>query len=819
MPPRCMLVTRDTCGLDIFSELPSKSLESCCCEATLNPFPIETRSESQIRHNPMATVPPTPVRTSARASYSCIRCSERKVKCDRQRPCSACTKHNADCVYSTFKSARRQHKRVKVQVLAERIDQYEALLQKHGIDKNQCQVPPVQHAVETPNDMHALQQNLSNQHLSGMTSTNNTTHSPSLQIPTPSSDTTLSNKSKPQDDQEHLKFVENSLWRRVVEESHDPDNIVHHSGTSSNVSESDDEHGFVFNYPRKSKEGPRFPPPDVMHYMWEAFVDNFDPLTKVVHVPTFRPAIEKAIASERNIPQNLQVLMFSIFGAAVLTLKDKHCQERFHETRRSMLSRYTAATEAALSRAKFMATTSLVVLQALVIHIYAVRDIYEPRAVWTLTGIAIRIAQILALDRDGSSLGLSLFDTEIRRRLWWQLKSHDFRAAELCGLAKFRDIDTGAESTKWPSNLDDKDLHPGMLSLESTKTGLTDAAFVACKFEMTQFAALRIASFRKQGKEPSQWNLDTPSSDRGETQASAETLEETIEIKYMRYCDPSQPLHLVLLLVGRYGLNIVAFLRNHPRRWATMTHVPLTERTAVWDRSIKLLEQYNMLLSNPLIERFAWHAPYFQQWHAYIHVLDTLYADPLRSDASKTWQLIESIYENTPELGSDLKKPIHVAIGNLCLRAYSARETASSINNMYLPPTPSFIQSLRRRREVAKDRREARKARTDQKDGENTSGLHAAQGPVAGHWNIQDAIQFPPDSAEIELPSLGLNIPTDPDPFDFFDGFENDPNTYMDLDFGMPEDFNMENPAPEPIDWKQWDTWLANSNVMRPSGP
>lgn len=95
-----------------------------------------------------------------------------------------------------------------------------------------------------------------------------------------------------------------------------------------------------------------------------------------------------------------------------------------------------------------MATTSLIVLQALVIHLYSIRDVYEPRAVWTLTGVAVRIAQALGLDRDGTVLGLSLFDTEIRRRILWQLKSHDFRTAELRDLAKFRDIGTGPESTE-----------------------------------------------------------------------------------------------------------------------------------------------------------------------------------------------------------------------------------------------------------------------------------------------------------------------------------------------------------------------------------
>ncbi|QRC98949.1 hypothetical protein JI435_063030 [Parastagonospora nodorum SN15] len=356
------------------------------------------------------------------------------------------------------------------------------------------------------------------------------------------------------------------------------------------------------------KDKSRFPPTHVMHQLWEAFVENFDPLTKIVHVPSLRPVVERAIGDVTNIPRNLEALISAILGAGILSLKDRDCQQRFGETRRSMLSKYSSATEAALSRAKFMATTSLVVLQALVIHLYSVRDVYEPRTVWTLTGVAVRIAQGLSLDRDGTTLGLSPFDTEIRRRIWWQLKSHDFRTAELCGLAKFRDIETSPESTKWPSNIGGNDLHPKMSSLEITSTGLTDAAFVAFKFEMTKFAAGRISIFRKRGIDSSQWNLDIPGNDKEEIQTSAETLREALEMKYLRYCDPSQPLHLVLLLVGRYGMNIVTFLTHHPRRWAKMEHVTPTERVLVWDGSIKLLDQYSMMQSNPIIQQFAWHA-------------------------------------------------------------------------------------------------------------------------------------------------------------------------------------------------------------------
>lgn len=307
--------------------------------------------------------------------------------------------------------------------------------------------------------------------------------------------------------------------------------MEHSTNDASDLEASDDEFDFVVNSQMKPKSRFRHPPPERMHQLWQIFIENVDPLTKVVHVPTLRSGIQKAASNIGTIPRSFEALMFAIYSAAVMTLKEDECMQNFCEPRKSLLSRYISATEAALARAKFMGTTNLVVLQALVLHLLSVRDIYEPRAVWTLTGVAVRIAQGMGLDRDGLFLGLPPFEVEMRRRIWWMLKWHDFRAAELCGLAKYRDLDTGAECTKWPTNVNDDQLYPGMPSLPAESKILTDMVYVAMRFELTKFAAGRIGSFRQQGKDPSQWNLHNSGSDKANMDGPLRELEEVLETK------------------------------------------------------------------------------------------------------------------------------------------------------------------------------------------------------------------------------------------------------------------------------------------------
>ena len=74
---------------------------------------------------------------SSRPTYSCVRCSDRKVRCDRQYPCGACLKHNVQCLFRMPPSPRRKKKRVKEGTLRDKLVRYEVLLQKLGVDPNE----------------------------------------------------------------------------------------------------------------------------------------------------------------------------------------------------------------------------------------------------------------------------------------------------------------------------------------------------------------------------------------------------------------------------------------------------------------------------------------------------------------------------------------------------------------------------------------------------------------------------------------------------------------------------------------------------------
>jgi hypothetical protein len=93
--------------------------------------------------------PPSPKITRG---HSCILCQQRKVKCDRQKPCSNCIKARAECVPSAPTVPRRRRRKFTEQDLASRLRRYEHLLKKNGIkieeDEDAPEDPPEPSTVE-----------------------------------------------------------------------------------------------------------------------------------------------------------------------------------------------------------------------------------------------------------------------------------------------------------------------------------------------------------------------------------------------------------------------------------------------------------------------------------------------------------------------------------------------------------------------------------------------------------------------------------------------------------------------------------------------
>ncbi len=89
----------------------------------------------------------------------------------------------------------------------------------------------------------------------------------------------------------------------------------------------------------------------------------------------------------------------------------------------------------------------------------------------------------MGLHRDGELLGLPPFETEMRRRIWWQIILIDTVYALMSGLGQ--SLLPRSWDTRQPNNIHDADLYPTMTTLQP-RNGPTDMIYCLVCYEMAK---------------------------------------------------------------------------------------------------------------------------------------------------------------------------------------------------------------------------------------------------------------------------------------------------------------------------------------------
>ena len=125
----------------------------------------------------------------------------------------------------------------------------------------------------------------------------------------------------------------------------------------------------LFPPPSKTSLAELHPTPVHIFKLWQVFLENVNPLTKVIHAPTLQQRILDASGDLDSVPEDLEALMFAIYCAALASLDDSEVQRNFGETKMKLLAMHRQGAQKALVNAGLLRTSNMVVLQALVIFI------------------------------------------------------------------------------------------------------------------------------------------------------------------------------------------------------------------------------------------------------------------------------------------------------------------------------------------------------------------------------------------------------------------------------------------------------------------
>ncbi|KAH7237076.1 fungal-specific transcription factor domain-containing protein [Fusarium redolens] len=612
---------------------------------------------------------------------ACNHCQHRKVKCNRVFPCNNCIKANVPCVPSTPAPPRKR--RAPNALLQERIKNLEALLEQYTSQDSPKQSSDTSGLSHDPMEISARSSPAqSNGH--------------GAQTPTGPGKLVVRNGG--------YKFLDSYIWGRIHENISEMRHILDedtsdeencHSSDSPAPHEDDD---LLLAKISSLSINDQAPLPFQILRLWQVFLERVNPITKMIHTPTTEHLVIGAMTNHSDISHKNRALLYAIYLVSAVTLTGEEAMTMLGLHKDEALQIFTQGLKMALNKVNFLRNYDMVVLQALVLYLIALQGRSNHDAVWVLSGVVIRIAHKMGVHRDGEALGLTPFDTEMRRRVWWRIIILDCMYAATSGMNPTL-LPLGCD-TKLPHNINDADFSPESTVIQN-KQGTTEMAFALVLYEivhfvkdhqMTDFEHLLLGG---QDVEPGTPEYDLYHESLDKLTHLADEFDKKMSEVEKQYCDPSGgPLHVFAL----------AF-RPHILREVRTMATPM-EETPEWGTEVKnshdnffriwLAHNENEHALHDLISNgpFAYSSKSHFHFDSLIFLAGQLvHRSPVGDFTERTWSLFDRFYRNHEELWN-LSQHKHFQLARLLLKAWEPRQMA--LQQLGTPlEIPDCVQKLR----------------------------------------------------------------------------------------------------------------------------
>lgn len=744
--------------------------------------PSATNSSDASTPDSTTTAPEKPIHKA----FSCVLCSQRKVKCDKAPGgCANCTKARVECIYKAPPPPRRRKKGVREVDVQTRLRLYERALIEQGIDPEEL----VRKGLETPaaKEDNVLGMNKyddevrAEKEISKRRETNNV----GILVK----------------DGGKSRYLENTLWTSLQSEFRDPKRLLSDS--------SDEEDEEAANMERLtpapvvtsgvdellgdallgSSDAPSslrsfHPSPGQIFKLWQVYLDNINPLIKVFHAPSVQQIISNASGNLEEIPKSVECLMFGIYCTAVESLGNIDCISIMGEPKEVVSKRFKMAAHFALNRASFLKTSDIMVLQAFVLFITSLVN-FDARVVWILTGVAARIGQRIGLHRDPETLSLPPFEGEMRRRLWYQILMQDGFAEKLAGVGG--SLFFG--QVKRPLNLNDSDLFPDMTELPKEHEGATEMMFFLIRCHLGEF--LRHSTNSKSSFD-GVWNkLSGTAASLAVKDRAIDELEALYQRKFLDYCDKSIPWHFMCTSLAKGVVGMLRFISHCPD--GTDVNLPQSEKDLLFNWAVSVVRWQNKAYTTKEMAGCLWHINSHFQWKAFVYFVSALKHRTDAAEVDAAWKEVQTVFDFHPNFATQARRQaLPIAVATLTLTSWDAYVAWRGVPQ---GGEPYFIQVLR-----------ARKGKRKGKLGAGQRSVGTTQSS-----SVIDAVQ---EVATFAQPQLPISTPP---PTDLVDSFQWDPDTVDALDGTYLNDLDM------PMDdgqfnWSNWDNVMLSFELQKANG-
>lgn len=682
------------------------------------PPPPMSSSASSFAAGPI-TLDPFTTPSAALNPRSCVTCRRRKVRCDKHMPCGNCRKAQIQCVFPAPGRAPRRPRAKDPNAppkqtsereleLMKRLRKLESIVEdlsgqiefetyKHGASSESPEAHP---DPQLENDRRKMTASPPDENSSSTgtvppgysrprrTGTGSSSMGGSLAMGKGQSGgdmnkdfgkLVLSEKGK-------VRYVSNVFWSKITEEIEalrsETQRLTDDSSDSSDdegspvsiappIDQQGDHHGFIFGYSSSNVDLRSLHPlPSQMLFYWQVFMDNVDPIVKFMHVPTMTNTIKELRRDMSTMTPAVEVLMFVIYLAAITSMEPEEVSMNFGAEKSQLMARYRFATEQALAKAGCVTTSDIVVLQAFVLFLILVRRGDDTKFSTALTGLVVKIAQSLGLHRDGTHFdNISLFEVEMRRRLWWTICVLDHRSAEDAGCEMT--VVERSYDTRFPLNVNDNDIGPEMTEFPPERIGPTDISFALIRFEVCALSRRvhAAANGLTQCPRESQDTLE-------EHEEKLIEVYEHIEQKYLRPSPTNDHdlLNWVSATIARLIVAKMSLVIYQPLMQSTRTDLPRDVRDRLFLASVEVVEYSRILSAEPKIRRWQWLFHTYNQWHTVAYLLLEVCRREWSPSVERAWIALYATFQSNKNI--PLSKPaIWLMLRKLMVQAKRHRES------------------------------------------------------------------------------------------------------------------------------------------------
>jgi hypothetical protein len=300
----------------------------------------------------------------------------------------------------------------------------------------------------------------------------------------------------------------------------------------------------------------------------------------------------------------------------------------FNTDRDGLIAQYRLGTEQALEQADFLNHPDMTLLQALTIYLSVLQHTGETKIAWVLAGVLVRVAVAMKLHIDGSKHAhITLFEAEMRRRLWWQICFVDSKS-EVWQVSAFK-LSQDMFDTEIPTNTNDADIDPSMSRLPLPLHRWTDISAFLVRCEIWKLSR-QLQSI----------------TDINQKREALERSEARIDEKYLTQLDPNQPIQSFIgtsirLFFSRLNL----MLPPKPNYGNTVAQTEPTVPSSIFTSCLAAIEYKYRVRNEPGWSGWSWQIQGRQPpWNSLRSVLGHLSTgswEPLydRALASATYSL------------------------------------------------------------------------------------------------------------------------------------------------------------------------------------